>query len=250
MMDYIRKHKLTSFVILVYIIVIGFAFFLYKLFIGSSGLPVYGDRLDGIENVPITDEQKDKIVEEISKNDFVLKVTRPYLKGKILKVVVTVTDNAELNASKELSNRVLEVLDNDQKAFYDVEYFVTKEYNCTLEATGKMDEDGNFLDDVEVKFLSDLSKDEFGVEYGLSTSDAVDYNKEQNYTVKDDGEHIIYGFTKDKSGESKCSIKIVKKTEESNTKETTINTISVDRDFPTIGYMKAGTGAFVWAKTS
>lgn len=249
-MDYIKKHKLTAFVILVYIIVIAFLYFIYKLFIGSSGLPVYGDRLDGIENVPITKEQINQISEEISKSDFVLKVTKPYLKGKILKVVVTVTDNADLNASKELAPKVLGFLDDDQKAFYDIEFFIKKEYNCTIEATGKVDEDGEFTTDVEVKFVKDLSKSEFGVEYGLSTTDNGEFNKNQKITIKDDGEHIIYGITKDKSGNSKCSIKIVKKTENVDTRETTINTITIDRDFPTIGYMKAKTNSFAWAKTT
>ena len=249
-MNYIKKHKLTSFVILVYIILIAFLYFIYKLFIGSSGLPVYGDRLDGIENVPITDEQINKISEEISKSDFVLKVTKPYLKGKILKVIVTVTDNADLNASKELAPKVLGFLDEDQKAFYDIEFFIKKPYNCTLEATGKMDDEGNFVDDVEVKFLDDLSKSEFDIDYGLATTDNGEFNKTQKITVKDDGEHIIYGITKDKSGNSKCSIKIVKKAEEVKVDESTINTITIERDFPSIGYMKAGTNAFVWTKTA
>ena len=143
-MNYIKKHKLTSFVILVYIIVVAFAYFLYKLFIGSSGLPVYGDRLDGIENVPISEEQKDKIVEELSNTDFVIKVTRPYLNGKILKVVFTVADSADLQLSKQLDSIVYGALTEEQRAFYDVEIFIAKNYNCTLEATGKMDEDGNF----------------------------------------------------------------------------------------------------------
>ena len=249
-MNYIKKHKLTSFVIFVYIILIAFVYFIYKLFIGSSGLPVYGDRLEGIENVPITDEQINKISEEITKSELVLKVTKPYLKGKILKVVVTVTDKATLAASKELAPLVLGVLDDDQKAFYDVEFFITKPYNCTIEATGKMNDEGEFIGDVEVNFVKDLSKSEFDIEYGLSTNDNGEFNKTQKITVKDDGEHIIYGITKDKSGDSKCSIKIVKKAEEANVSKSTINTVTVDRAFPTIGYMKAGTNNFVWAKTT
>ena len=248
-MDYIKKHKLTSFVILVYIVLIAFLYFLYKLFIGSSGLPVYGDRLDGIENVPITDEQIKQIKDELSKSDLVLKVTKPYLKGKILKVIVTVTDNSALAASKELAPKVLGFLDDDQKSFYDIEFFITKPYSCTIEATGKMDEDGEFIDDVEVKFVEDLSKSEFELDYGLSTTDNSEFNKTQKITVKDDGEHIIYGITKDKSGNSKCSIKIVKKAENAKANVTTIDTVTVDRDFPTIGYLKAGSSTFTWAKT-
>ena len=87
-MEYIKNHKLTVFIIIVYIIVVAFAYFLYKLFIGSSGLPVYGDRLDGIEDVPISEEQINTIKDEIEKTDFVLKVTKPYLNGKVLKVMM------------------------------------------------------------------------------------------------------------------------------------------------------------------
>ena len=249
-MNYIKKHKLTSFVLLVYIIVVAFAYFLYKLFIGSSGLPVYGDRLDGIENVPITEEQKDKIVELVSQSDYVIRVTKPYLNGKILKVIVTVSDFTDMKTAKELSGHVFEVLDNDQKAFYDVEFFVNKAYSCTLEATGNMDEDGNFIGNVEVKFLNDLSQNTDHIEYGIAQSDTPNYDGGQNVTITEDGEHIVYGFFRDYIGSSKCSIKIVKTTSEAVTQKVTINTATVDRDFPTIGYAKAGTSTFVWAKTS
>lgn len=249
-MNYIKNHKLSSFVILVYIIVVAFAYFLYKLFIGSSGLPVYGDRLDGIENVPISEEQKKKIVEALSEPVFVLHVETPYLKGKILKVVMTVSDISDLKASKDLSTKILEILDADQKAFYDVEFFINKDYNCTLEATGNMDEEGNFIGDVDVKFVKDLSNSKYKIEYGISQTDTVNYGKGQNVKITEDGEHIVYGFVGDYVGETKCSIKIVKTTAEVAVKKTTINTVSVDRDFPTIGYMKAGTNQFVWAKTT
>ena len=247
-MNYIKKHKLTSFIILVYIIVVAFAYFIYKLFVGSSGLPVYGDRLDGIENVPITEEQIDKIVEELSKNESILKITRPYLNGKILKVIVTVSDGAVLQPLKELDSKIFNALDADQRAFYDVEYFIAKDYNCTLAATGKMDEEGVFIGDVEINFYDDLSKRDYDLEYGMSKTDKVTYNKEQSMTIKEDGEFIIYGFTKDKGKEDTCSIKIVRKKADLDVKESTINTIAVNRAYPTIGYLKAGTNAFVWAK--
>ena len=67
-------------------------------------------------------------------------------------------------------------------------------------------------------------------------------------TIKEDGEFIIYGFTKDKGKADTCSIKIVRKKSDLDVKESTINTIAVNRAYPTIGYLKAGTNAFVWAK--
>ena len=246
-MNYIKKHKLTSFIILVYIKVIIFAYFIYKLFIGSSGLPVYGDRLDGIEDVPITDEQKSNIKNSLLEENFVLKVTDPYLNGKILKVIITVGDNAELAASKALTDKVTEVLTDEQKAFYDVTVYVTKYYHCSLAATGKMDEDGNFTDTVTIEFEQDPSKNEFALDYGISKSETVDYNKEQKITIEEDGEYTVYGFTKDKSGETKCNIKIVKTASEDKNDTQTVKAQSAS-NFPIIGYKKAGVDGFVWTK--
>ncbi len=247
-MEYIKKHKMTVFIIAVWIIIIGFFYFLYSLFIGSNGEPVYGDRLDGIEKVPITEKQIKEIKSEIEKEDFVLKVTKPYLSGKILKVVVTVADTADENKTKALTDKVTAVLDDKQKAFYDVEFYATKYYNCSLEATGKMDEDGNFIDKVTVKFSDDLSKNKYALEYGVSDKKDKDYNKKQTFDIEKDGTYTIYGFTKDKLGESSCSIKIVMKKADIDTEETTVKS-SLTRNFPIIGYRKYGTDKFVWTKT-
>ena len=113
-----------------------------------------------------------------------------------------------------------------------------------------MDEDGNFVGDVDVKFVTDLSKSDFATDYGIAGIDSHEFNKQQSIEVKEDGEYVIFGYTKDKVSESKCSIKVIKKSSEEVATETTINTVSINRDCPSIGYMKAGTGAFVWAKTA
>lgn len=249
-MDYVKRHKLTLFIILVYIIVVGFAYFIYKMFIGSSGLPVYGDRLNGIEKVPITEEQINKIQTDLTAEAFIIKVTKPYLNGKILKVVITVTDGASVDESKKVTSKILEALTDEQKEFYDVEVYVTKLYACTLEATGKMDEDGNFIEDVVVKFETDLSKDGITKEYGISLTKDKVYNKEQEVKIDKDGEFVVYGFTKDENSESSCSIKINKKTGEDSgvIKTDTINSVTT-RSFPLIGYRKYGTKDFVWTKT-
>ncbi len=246
-MGYIRKHKLSSFVILVYIIVVGFAYFLYKLFIGSSGLPVYGDRLDDIEKFPITEEQIKNIEDSIMQDEQVLKVTKPYLSGKIFKVIVTVADNTELEPTRAYADKVMAALTDEQKKVYDVEVYITKFYDCTLEATGKMDEEGNFTENVVVKFSKDLSKNEYALDYGLTNVEGVNYNKEQKIEIKEDGEYIIYGYVKDKKSEFSCSIKITRKTSDAQSKEDTVNTVA-SRQFPIIGYSKAGKSAFVWTK--
>ncbi len=246
-MDFIKKHKLTTFIIFVYIVIIGFLFFIYNMFIGSNGMPVYGDRLDGIDEVPITDEQYNKIVTDLSSETNVISVSEPKLSGKILNVIITVGDNVETASAKSLAEKVDNNLTEEQKKFYDIEVFIKKDYNCVLEATGPIDDEGNFTGDVMVKFSNDLSKNENINNYGISNSETVEYNKNQEYKITDDGTFVIYGFTQDKVGESKCSLKITKKTSEEIATEETIKSLT-NESFPIIGYKRKGTSEFVWTK--
>lgn len=246
-MDFIKKHKLTAFMIVVYIVVVGFGYFLYNMFIGSSGMPVYGDRLYGIEAVPITNQQYEKILDELYKENYVVSVRDPYISGRILKVIITVADTAELAASKTLATKISSQLTADQNNFYDIEVFVTKDYHCTILASGLTDEENNFTSDVTIKFEDDLSKNNNALSYGLSKSSTTDYNAVQTMTITEDGEHIIYGYTKDKLGESKCSIKIIKKSNENGIEKSPVSSAS-SRNFPIIGYKKYGTEKFVWTK--
>ena len=246
-MNYIKKHKLTVFIILVYIVMICFAFFIYNMFIGSSGLPVYGDRLDGIEDVMISDKQFNDIKDELLKEDIVVNVTKPYLNGKILKVIVYVGDKAEIDPSKKLTDKITQVLNDEQNKYFDIEVYVTKYYSCELVTSGKTDEDGIFTESVTVKFNDDLSKADNVLEYGISKDSTVNYNKEQDVRIEEDGEYVIYGYTKDKLGESTCSIKVVKKASDVDANTTDISSLS-SPNFPIIGYKKAGTSSFIWTK--
>jgi len=247
-MRFMRKHKLTTFIIIIYIAVVIAAYFLFKIFMGSNGLPVYGDRLDGIKEVEITDAQKQKLVADLSASANVVSVSTPHLSGRTYNVTIYVGDIDSLDNAKKLSDIVTKSLDEKQNAFYDVQVFITKKYACTLEATGVVDEDGVFTSNVKVKFKDDLSKDKQVLGFGISPASTKDYNAKDTYEVNVDGEFIIYGFTKDKVGESNCSIKIVRKASaDKGVSSTTIDS-STGRSFPIIGYKKKGSANYVWTK--
>lgn len=247
MINYIKKHKLTFLIIVIYILLIGVAYFLYSLFLGSNGLPVYGSRLDGIEKVKIIDKQFNNIESEIKKNPFVLSITKPYLSGKILKVVVHVDYSTAPENAKKIGDQVLSALTDEQKKFFDIEILIDKYYDCNLVVSGKADENGIFIEPVTVKFKNDLSKNKYTLNYGVTNANKKDYNKKQEYKIEKDGEYIIYGFTQDKSAEQVCSIKVVKKSTKKPDRERTINTNSLaEPAFPVIGYRSAKSAIFKW----
>ena len=65
--------------------------------------------------------------------------------------------------------------------------------------------------------------------------------------IKTDGEFVVYGYTKDKGGESTCSIKIVRNGNNAKGKTSTIDS-STGRVFPIIAYKKKGSKTYVWTK--
>ena len=109
---------------------------------GSNGLPVYGDRLDGIDAVAITDEQKTNLVKKIKENNNVITVRDPHLSGRTYNVTIIVADSMNRDEAKGLANLVTESLNADQNNYYDVQVFINKKYNCTLVATDYADEEG------------------------------------------------------------------------------------------------------------
>ena len=247
-MKYIKEHKLTTFVIVVFILFVIGGYVVMNYFDIGNNLPVYGDRLDGIDKVKITDEQTKKIKDSLLEQTNVLD-TNINLRGKIYNVVILVGDNAPINDVKGYANIVRDSLTEDQNKYFDLQVFIYKKYNCTLIASGKTDEEGNFTENVTVKFEDDLKEEKFALNYGISNTETKDYNKKQEYTIKEDGEFVIYGFTQDKLGESTCSIKIVKKaaSEGATLKDTSISS-STSENFPIIGYKRKETNDFIWTK--
>ena len=247
-MNFLKRHKLATFIIVIYIAVVIVGYFAYKLFTDNNGMPLYGDRLEGIEQVEITKEQKDSLVKSIKESSEVVSVSEPHVSGRTYNIVITFGDTASDVNAKKLADVVTNSLTKEQNDYYDVQVFLNKKYNCTLEATGVVDEDGVFTSDVKIKFKEDLSKDKEVLGYGINTTKTKEYNAKLESEITVDGEFVVYGYTQDKVGEVTCSIKIVRKaSNDKGVEETTINS-AVSQSFPLIGYKRKGSSSYVWTK--
>lgn len=247
-MNYIKKHKLTSFIIFIFIVFVIAGYFAYNYFYIGNDLPVYGDRLDGIEAVAISDEQIKTLKDTLLQQPNVLNVN-VNLKGKIYNVVILVGDNAPVAETKAYAALVKNSLTPEQNNFYDIQVFLNKNYNCTLTAKGNTDEDGNFTENVVVKFEDDLKNNEYVLNYGINNAETKEYNSKGEFSITENGEYVIYGFTQDKFGEYSCSIKVIKTDakEGSTLKESTISSATFE-NFPIIGYKRKGAADFIWTK--
>lgn len=129
-MSFLKRNKITIIFICLFILLVFVAFRALKVLVPDEKTPVYGDRLDKIEEVKITDEQYNAIKDELNGNSFV-ESTSTDLEGKILYVVIKVKDDAKTTAVSGFPDVVLAHLDEAQVAYYDVQVLFNKEYTET-----------------------------------------------------------------------------------------------------------------------
>ncbi len=129
-MSFIRKNKFVIIAIGVFLILVILAFQIAGMFFPEEGKALYGNRLDGIEEVEITDSKKEQI-ENALKEDAITKEASVSVAGKIIEVIVTVQDDATEDAAKALTTRVLDSLKEDEKSFYDVQIFIKKDTDAS-----------------------------------------------------------------------------------------------------------------------
>lgn len=120
-MKIIKKYKwfILGFFILLAII----AVWLGKDLLLNIDGALYGHRLEGIEDVPITNETKKEISDFLSSTEGVEKV-KIYVHGKILNIIIWVDDTMTVDKVKEISNAALEKCSEEQKSFYDISFLV------------------------------------------------------------------------------------------------------------------------------
>lgn len=123
-----NKHKflfvscLIAFVLFIIILL----FFITLLMEGSSNK--YGSRLEGIEDVKISNDMLDTITDEIiSKEE--INDCKIRIQGKIINVIITFNSDVNVSKAKEVAESTLSSFSSEQLEFYNVEYFLTREEN-------------------------------------------------------------------------------------------------------------------------
>ncbi len=126
MKKFIKNNKVTAVAFIICVIFVILVFAIKLTFFPNEGTAIYGDRLDGIEEVEITDDEQDKIISSLEGKDEVKKVETD-IKGRTLNVLITVNDDVELDPAKALTSSITDTLDKEQLGFYDIQVFISKD---------------------------------------------------------------------------------------------------------------------------
>lgn len=125
-MDFIKKNKnLCIFIgcILIFLLVL---FIFLKQFMVDPTKDSYGDRLSGIENVKINNDRLKDMINELSKDSKVDKITYR-INGRLVNIIIIVNGDTSIDDAKGLANKTLEYFKDEEKKYYDIQVLLDSE---------------------------------------------------------------------------------------------------------------------------
>ena len=160
--NFIYKYRIV--IALVFLLIIGvFGFITVKQYLyPDDKLTVYGNRLDCIYKVKITDEKKNEIIKMI-KEKAGIKDAKIDIQGKIINVSITASEKE--NTKEEMQKLCTEILlkfSSEEIKFYDFQFFIKNEdlnYNM-IGYKNKISEEISYSDDVIVSEVEDEKKEQ------------------------------------------------------------------------------------------
>ncbi|MDO5569401.1 MAG: hypothetical protein Q4G04_04750 [bacterium] len=121
---WVMKHKLLTIFGSLFIIFLIIMLVTVNSLFFSTGKSIYGDRLKGIDEVVITDSRMDEAKAKIE-NDAAVKEVNIHVKGKIINIAIDVVKDTSISKAKELAGITLQAFSDEEKNFYDFQYFLT-----------------------------------------------------------------------------------------------------------------------------
>lgn len=126
-MTFIKKNKfkiITSLVILILLTIIFIG--IKELIFPNNNKDLYGNRLDGIEEVLVTDVRLNDLIAEIKEEEFVENV-KSNIQGRLVNVIVTVEPNADEIKAKALSEKFVSNFSSEELEYYDFQFFLVSD---------------------------------------------------------------------------------------------------------------------------
>ena len=123
-MKFIKKHKSLIIALIIFILVFVLFLLVYRSFFPDEETAIYGSRLEGIEKVELKKANISKIEEALKGSCNKVKVRT---QGRIIEVSMSINDDINRETAKAEANKIIECLSKEQKEYYDIQVFVSKE---------------------------------------------------------------------------------------------------------------------------
>ena len=126
-MNFLKRNKKLLVVITVFFVVLVAGVQLKNILYPGGGA-IYGNRLDGIEDVKLAENLDNQIQEKLK--DIVSKV-EVRLSGRIVNITMTVNGDISASVAKTNSKKILELFAEKQLNYYDIQVFLKKDTDAT-----------------------------------------------------------------------------------------------------------------------
>lgn len=104
----------------------------YRYFYAGTSSSKYGERLDGIENYPLS-ETLEKDIQDLYKDNTEIDKVTVTNEGKIVYITINFTKSIKVTTAEDLAIKSLEKIGEKNLTYYDVQYILT--YSGTEENT-------------------------------------------------------------------------------------------------------------------
>lgn len=122
-MKFLKKHLTEVIFLIVFLIIVSIATVTFIVLWNAGTDDKYGNRLEGIENYPLSEGYINDIKGFILNEEFVNKVDIDK-QGRLINFTVTVLDNTPKDKAKGLGKIVIEGFTKEELEFYDLQIYV------------------------------------------------------------------------------------------------------------------------------
>lgn len=115
-------------VLLLFILFGAFVFVTMKAYLDPEDASlVYGNRLNGIENVKITDEREKEVIDFIKEDENITDASIS-IQGKIINIIIKVKDKKNtIEKMEEKGIEIIKKFSEEEIKFYDFQFFIKNE---------------------------------------------------------------------------------------------------------------------------
>ena len=114
-----KNRKKIIIIALIVVLILVLLFLVYNSLFSSSN----STRYDGIENYELTKKEISSVKDKLNELDNVKSVD-VYINSKIIKIILKLSEDTDLESVKTKANEALSELSEDNLGYYDVEIFV------------------------------------------------------------------------------------------------------------------------------
>ena len=125
-LEFIKRHCFLVVSLLIILIVLITGIIVAKSLFFSSHGDAFGNRLDGIEEHRINDEELEKIKNELENIEQVMSVENNIV-GKRANFIIKVKADVDVETSKGYATKILDYLKEDSREFYDIHVMIINE---------------------------------------------------------------------------------------------------------------------------